>query len=96
MPQLPLEPMRQAVSSGEFCRAHLLWQECAAGLLEELSNQTLSAARLKEVGELVEWSRTVALCSRAHLQDQLNGLHVAREYAFAVPSPDRRIVVASF
>jgi hypothetical protein len=93
---LPLEPIRQAVNSGEFGRAQFLWQECAAGLAEELSNGSLSEARLKEVRELVEWARMVALCERAHLQDQLNSLHVAGEYEFPVPPPAHRIVEASF
>jgi hypothetical protein len=92
----PLEPIRQAVNSGEFGRAQFLWQECAAGLAEELSRGSLSEARLKEVGELVEWSRIVALCERAHLQDQLNSLHVALEYESPVPPPAQRIVEASF
>ena len=96
MPLLPLEPIRQAVNSGEFGRAQLLWKECAAGLAEELSNGRLTEARLSEVRELVEWSRTVVLCARAHLQDRLNGLHVAREYELPFPRRAHRIVEASF
>ena len=96
MQQLPLEPIRQAVNSGEFDRAQLLWNQCAAGLAEELSNGSLSAARLFEVRELVEWSRIVVLCERAHLRDQLNSLHVAGEYEHPVPPPTHCIVEASF
>jgi hypothetical protein len=96
MPLLPLEPIRQAVNSGEFGRAQLLWKECAAGLAEELSNGRLTEARLSEVRELVEWSRTVVLCARAHLQDQLNSLHVAGEYELPFPRRAHRIVEASF
>ena len=96
MRQLPLEPIRQAVSAGEFGRAQLLWKECAAALAEELSSGSLPEARLKEVRELVEWSRIVALCERAHLQDQLNSLHVAGEYELSVPPPAHCIVEASF
>jgi hypothetical protein len=96
MSLLPLEPIRQAVNSGEFRRAQLLWKECAAGLAEELSSGRLTEARLSEVRELVEWSRTVVLCARAHLQDQLNGLHVAREYELPFPRRAHRVLEASF
>ena len=96
MPPLPLEPIRQAVISGEFGRAQLLWDQCAAGLAEELSIGCLSEARLSEVRELVEWSRIVVLCERAHLLDQINSLHVAGEYELPVPPPAHRMVEASF
>jgi hypothetical protein len=93
---LPLEQLRQAVNSGEFGRAQLLWTECAAGLAGELSSGHLSAARFSEVRELVEWSRMVVLCERAHLQSRLNSLHIAGEYELNVPPPAHRIVAASF
>jgi hypothetical protein len=103
MQPLPLELIRQAVNSGEFGRAQLLWRECSGALAEELTNRHLTKARLAEVRELLaevrelmEWSRTVVLCARAHLQDRLNSLHVAREYEIPVPPPTRRIVEASF
>jgi hypothetical protein len=96
----PLESVRHAVNSGEYGRAQLLWNQCAAGLAEELSSRRLSAARLAKVRELVEWSRTAVLCERAHLQNKLNRmqseLRVAGEYGLP-PSPRTpRIVAASF
>lgn len=96
MPPLPLEPIRQAVISGEFDRAQLLWNQCAAGMAEDLRTGSLSAARLAEVRELVEWSRVVVLCARAHLLDQLNSLHVTSEYELPVPPPAHCLVEASF
>jgi hypothetical protein len=100
MRPLPLEPIRQAVSAGEFGRAQLLWNQCAARLAEELSGKSLAEARLSEVRELVEWSRIVVLCERAHMVDQLNRLraelHVVAEYEMGVPAPTHRIVLASF
>lgn len=103
MPPLPLESIRQAVNSGEFGRAQLLWRECSAALAEELTRGHISNARLEEVGEmlaevreLTEWSRMVVLCARAHLQDQLNGMHVAREYEIPIPPRMHRLVSASF
>jgi hypothetical protein len=103
MQPLPLESIRQAVNSGEFGRAQLLWRECSAALAEELTNGHLTKARLAEVRELLaevrelmEWSRMVVLCARAHLQGRLNSLHVAREYEIPVPPRTHRIVEARF
>jgi hypothetical protein len=103
MQPLPLESIRQAVNSGEFGRAQLLWRECSAALAEELTNGHLTKARLAEVRELLaevrelmEWSRMVVLCARAHLQDRVNSLHVAREYEISVPPCTHRLVSASF
>jgi hypothetical protein len=100
MQQLPLESVRHAINSGEFDRAQLLWNQCAAELAEELSNRCLSAARLAEVREFVEWSRTVVLCERAHLQNKLNRmkseLRVAGEYGMPASPRTPRIVAASF
>ncbi len=96
MQPLPLEPIRQAVNSGEFERAQLLWSQCVAGLAEDLRSGSLNETRLKEVRELVEWSRVVILCARAHLLDQINSLHVAGEYELPVAQPAHRLVEASF
>ena len=96
MKPLPLEPIRHAVTCGEYDRAQLLWNECAFALEEELRSRCLSEARLLEVRELVEWSQTVVLCERARTQDQLNSLHVAGEYESGVPHGAHRLVSASF
>jgi hypothetical protein len=100
MEQPSLESIRHAVNSGEFDRAQVLWNQCVAGLSEELSNGRLSAARLAEVHELVEWSRTVVLCERAHLQSKLNRmqseLRVTSEYGIPASPRTPRIVAASF
>ena len=103
MQTLPLESIRQAVNSGEFGRAQLVWRECSAALAGELTNGHLTKARLAEVRELLaevrelmEWSRMVVLCARAHLQDRVNSLHVAREYEIPVPPRTHRIVEARF
>ena len=73
-----------------------MWRECSAALAEELTNGHLTKARLAEVRELMEWSRMVVLCARAHLQDRVNSLHVAREYEISVPPRTHRLVSASF
>lgn len=95
MQQFPLEPIRRAVTSGEFARAQLLWNECAAALEGDARRGSLTEARLTEVRQLVEWSRIVVLCERARLRDRLNGLHVAGEYEHFVASPTHRLVSAS-
>ena len=76
----PTEPIRQAVASGEFQKAQLLWNGYAARLCEELRNGPVSEARLVEVRELVEWSRRVVLCARAHAQSRLDSMLVAQTY----------------
>jgi hypothetical protein len=96
MPLLPLEPIRQAVSSGDFDGAQLLWNECAAALNEDLKNGSLTEARLAEVRALVEWSGTVVLCERTRMRGELNSLHVAGEYELGVPPSPHRLVSTSF
>jgi hypothetical protein len=100
MKQLPLEPIRQAVISGEFDRAQRLWNDCAAELAGQLGSGCLTEAMLAEVRALVEWSRVAVLCERAHLQNQLDRLqtelHVAGEYELSAQLPGHRIVAASF
>jgi predicted protein tyrosine phosphatase len=95
-----LESIRDAVNSGEFERAQLLWNQCAAAMTEEVRGGRLSASRIAEVRELVEWSRVVVLSERAHMQYRLNRLvaelRVAGEYGLPVPEPPRRTVAASF
>ena len=100
MQQIPLESIRHAVSSGEYDRAQLIWNQCAATLAEELSRRGLSSATLAEVRDLVEWVRNVVICDRAHLQHRLNRmqseLRVAGEYALPATPETPRIVTASF
>jgi RNase P/RNase MRP subunit p30 len=68
------EPIRQAVACGEFQKAQLLWNGYAALLRQELPNGSVTEARLAEVRELVEWSRRVVLCARAHTQSRLDSM----------------------
>jgi hypothetical protein len=71
MQQISLLPIREAISSGEFERARLLWDSSVTGLVEEFEHGGCTEARLAEIRELVEWSRTVFLCERVRLQDQI-------------------------
>ncbi|MBZ5727988.1 MAG: hypothetical protein LAP87_23720 [Acidobacteriia bacterium] len=96
MDSLPIQPVRQAVASGEFARAQRLWNEYAARFEAELARGAIGEARLAEMRELVEWSRTVVLCARAHLGDQLDSAHVAEEYGMPRVPAGPRIVQARF
>ncbi|MBZ5621886.1 MAG: hypothetical protein LAQ69_24645 [Acidobacteriia bacterium] len=88
------DPIRQAVAAGEFHRATLLWNEYAAGIREEIGRGACTEARMAEAGELLEWSRGVALCDRAHAQSQLTSMRVAAQYGPA-DTPLARFVRAS-
>jgi hypothetical protein len=87
--------IHQAVASGEFQRALLIWNEYAARLQQELRTGRLSAAEFEEAGQLVAWSRQVALCARAQALDRLNSLRVAEQYDTPLSSQTPRIVQVS-
>jgi hypothetical protein len=74
------DPIRQAVASGEFHRATLLWNEYVAEIREEIGRGACTQARMAETAELVEWSRVAVLCDRAHVQGQLTTIWVASQY----------------
>jgi hypothetical protein len=74
------DPIRQAVACGEFHRAALLWNEYVTEIREEIGQGTCTEARMAETAELVEWSRRVVLCDRAHAQGQLATIWVASQY----------------
>jgi hypothetical protein len=95
MDNLLPDRIRQAVASGEFQRALPLWNEYAALLRQELSCGRLSATEFVTAGQLVAWSRQVALCARAQALDSLNSLHVAEQYDGAHSSQTPRIVQIS-
>jgi hypothetical protein len=75
-----IRAIRQAVASGKYQRASLLWTDYVDRMKEELRGGSFSAERLAEVRGLVEWSRRVVLCARAHARDRLRRLQVAVEY----------------
>jgi hypothetical protein len=93
-PPLP-DRIREAVASGEFQKALLLWNEYVGELQEEFQQHRLSAAHMKEMGALVEWCRGVVLCARAHDQDVLAVLSAAAKYAEPAPRNRPRLVQAT-
>jgi hypothetical protein len=76
--------IRTAVSAGEFGKALTLWETHAEQVADEIRAGTCSAADLAQVREMVEWTRGVAICTRAHAQRrihaQLTKLHAAAVY----------------
>lgn len=89
-------PIRAAVASGDLQQAQLLWDGYMAQLSQEVSQGSLSQARLTEAGELVEWSRRVLLCARAHAQDSLNSMHVAGQYDDPPPPQTPQLIQTRF
>jgi hypothetical protein len=82
-----IDPIRRAVASGEFHQATLLWNEYVVEIREEIGRGTCTQARMTETAELVEWSRGVVLCDRAHAQGQLTTIWVASQYGPADSPP---------
>lgn len=80
-----VKQFRDAVASGEFARAEQLWNSYAAQCLAE--KPAMRAGRLREMRELMEWTRVTVLCFRSHalrkLRTRLTGLHAAGAYARA-------------
>jgi hypothetical protein len=78
------EPIRQAIATRQFQKAQLLWDGYAALLRQELPKGSVTAARMAEMRELVEWSRRAVLCFRSHAQKRLdamrNSMRVAQAY----------------
>ena len=95
-----LHPIREAISSGEFERAQFLWESSVAGLTEEFENGGSAETLPAEIRELAEWSRTVFLCERAHLQDQIRRLQAELRaesgYLFSEPASAPTTVAARF
>jgi hypothetical protein len=76
-------PIRQAIASGEYHKAQLLWNGYAALLRQELPKGSVTAARMAEMRELVEWSRRVVLCFRAHTQSRIDSMRDSMRVAQA-------------
>jgi len=76
--------IRQAVSSGEFHKAALLWEEHVRRFSQEMRSGFVPQSRLDETRDLVEWARLVALSARAHALQRIDnartGVRVAAAY----------------
>ena len=74
-----VQAIRKAVASGEFRRALALWTAHVQHLQESIGRGEVHPARLAELRDLVNWAVEVAMCSRAHLQNELASLSVASQ-----------------
>ena len=91
-----LEGIRTAVACGEFDKALVLWNEYVARLEQDVSQgRRLSEEEFRKAGELVSWSRQVALCARTRAMDQLDSLRVARQYEAPGYTPTPHMVLVN-
>lgn len=75
-----IEPIRHAITRGEYARASALWNRFVSELEERIRGGRLSASAWTDVTEFFAWSRSVLLSSRAQALDLLNANHVASAY----------------
>jgi hypothetical protein len=75
--------LRDAIASGEFPKALRLWDEYAGDLRCAIQNRTATEADMAEMRELVEWSRVVVECARAHSLQRLAGCRKVETVAAA-------------
>ena len=78
--QTLLEPIRHAISRGDWARSGALWDGLAGEVERRLRAGRLSPAEWNKVAQLFAWSRNVLLCARAQALDRLNQMHAAGAY----------------
>lgn len=83
----PAELIREALITGEYARAMELWHEYTAAIAAGALNQEL----LKEVGELVAWSRPFLSRVREDAAARLRMLHVASAYGTSSARQETRL-----
>ena len=76
--------LQDSISSGEFPKATALWEIHAAQVADEIRGGICSQARLTQMRELIDWTRGIVTCTRAHAQRRVNvrrtELHAAAVY----------------
>ena len=81
--------IRSAVSAADFGQASALWQTYAQQVADATRGGACSAPELAQMRELIEWTRSVVSCARAHAQLRLNTrrtkLHAASIYSRLLP-----------
>jgi len=90
--ELP-ERIRQAVASGEFAKARLLWAEYGNRFCEDLRRGPVPHSRLQDARQLAEWTRATALCARAFARDRLAQIAVSRRYGCAGHETESSVAV---
>ncbi|MGB9458081.1 MAG: hypothetical protein WCB12_18670 [Bryobacteraceae bacterium] len=92
-PPKPLEDrIRDSVASGEFVKANALWVELGERLRRESAGRTLSAARMRQTRELLEWCRLMAITERARCQQRLNQIAISSRYQTPRAAPEHRLL----
>jgi hypothetical protein len=80
-----INQFRLAVSSGEFQKAALLWNDYSREIEDEIRRRACNKERFREAAELLEWARRVALCARTSATRRLSatqsGTQVAGAYS---------------
>ncbi len=66
-----VEQFRTAVGSGEFPKAHRLWEEFARRLRGEIEHGKIGAEDMAAAAELVHWATQVAAAAHAQAAEQL-------------------------
>jgi hypothetical protein len=72
--------IRDAVARGDFAAAATLWNEWTRCVAGRIQSSSLTAPEWEQATRLYQWGRTVLLCERSHLQQQLNSAHAAEVY----------------
>jgi hypothetical protein len=74
------DAIRQAIACREYDKARRLWAEYIGALRGQCERGSLTRAEMEDARKLLEWARVTMLCQRAHIQQRLRGLRVARVY----------------
>jgi hypothetical protein len=82
-----LDQIRKAIVSEQYDDGLDLWTRYATQLRNSIANREASETTLQEMGELVEWSRSILLGARSHMLDRLNTLHAAGVYVQPAERP---------
>ena len=89
----PLEErIRSVVTAGDYAKANALWMELGDRLQLDLAAGPVPAARLRQMHELSQWCRTMAIIGRARCQQRLNQLAVSSRYLAQPAAPRQRLL----
>ena len=75
-----LDNIREAIAREDYEQALAQWNDFTGRMEEAIRKGTLGGDRMQEIGETVEWSRTVLRSAQAHLQSRLDSLRAAALY----------------
>ncbi len=79
--------IREAVASGDFEKARLLWIEYGERFRENAARGPISLKCMAEARDLAEWTRVTTMCARSFARDRLARISVSRRYSSAARQP---------